>query len=188
MILPIAAYGHPILRKKAINIEADYLNLQELIANMFETMYFSKGVGLAAPQINLSIRIFVIDASPYSSEYPEAEGFKKVFINPIMIEEEGRLWLFNEGCLSVPEIREDISRKPNIKLAYYDENFNYFEENFSGLPARVIQHEYDHLEGIVFVDKLSPLKKMLLKRRLTDIMRGHVNIPYKILIQSKSKK
>ena len=180
MILPIVAYGDPVLKKVAEEIDSDYPGLEKLIADMFETMYSSKGVGLAAPQINKSIRLFIIDASPFADEYPELEGWKKTFINPRILEEEGQEWDFNEGCLSIPGIREDVERKPELILEYEDENFELHEEKFDGIIARVIQHEYDHLEGILFTDHLSPLKKRLLKGKLNDISKGIVDVNYKM--------
>lgn len=180
MILPIVAYGDPVLKKVAEEIDSDYPGLDKLIQDMYETMYSSKGVGLAAPQIGKSIRLFVIDASPFSDEYPELEGWKRTFINPQIIEEEGEEWDFNEGCLSIPGIREDVERKPELILEYEDENFELHEEKFNGVVARVIQHEYDHLEGILFTDRLSPLKKRLLKGKLTDISKGIVDVNYKM--------
>ena len=180
MILPIVAYGDPVLKKVAEEIDSDYPGLEKLIADMFETMYSSKGVGLAAPQINKSIRLFIIDASPFADEYPELEGWKKTFINPRILEEEGEEWDFNEGCLSIPGIREDVERKPDLILEYEDENFELHEEKFDGIIARVIQHEYDHLEGILFTDHLSPLKKRLLKGKLNDISKGIVDVNYKM--------
>ena len=140
----------------------------------------SSGVGLAAPQVDLSIRLLVIDATPYSEDFPETKDFKKVMINAHIIEETGAEWAFNEGCLSVPDIREDILRKPKIRIQYCDENFNQFEKEFDGVAARIIQHEYDHLEGILFVERLAPLKKMLLKRRLTDITKGNIKVDYRM--------
>ena len=180
MILPIVAYGDPVLKKVAEEIDSDYPGLEKLIADMFETMYSSKGVGLAAPQINKSIRLFIIDASPFADEYPELEGWKKTFINPRILEEEGEEWDFNEGCLSIPGIREDVERKPDLILEYEDENIELHEEKFDGVVARVIQHEYDHLEGVLFTDHLSPLKKRLLKGKLNDISKGIVDVNYKM--------
>ncbi len=180
MILPIVAYGDPVLKKVAEEIDGDYPGLEKLIADMYETMYSSKGVGLAAPQINKSIRLFIIDASPFADEYPEMEGWKKTFINPRILEEEGEEWDFNEGCLSIPGIREDVERKPELILEYEDENFELHEEKFDGVVARVIQHEYDHLEGVLFTDHLSPLKKRLLKGKLNDISKGIVDVNYKM--------
>lgn len=185
MVFPIIAYGHPVLKKKAVNIDAGYTGLQELIASMFETMYESAGVGLAAPQINLSIRIFVVDAEPFSDEDPALTNFKRVFINPVMLDESGDPWKFNEGCLSIPGVREDVERTPNIYLQYQDENFVEHKDHFTGIAARIIQHEYDHLEGILFTDRLSPLKKQLIKGRLRDISIGRVDVDYKMRFYQK---
>ena len=180
MILPIVAYGDPVLKKEAEEIDQDYPFLQDLIDNMFETMYNAEGVGLAAPQIGKSIRLFVIDASPFEEEEPALNGFKKVFINPIILEEEGKEWSFNEGCLSIPGIREDVSRKPKITIEYYDREFNLLEETYDGLAARIIQHEYDHIEGILFTDLINPLKRRLLKSKLNNISKGNVRVSYKM--------
>jgi len=187
MILPIVAYGSPVLKKKAVEISKDYPNLEELIDNMFETMYNANGVGLAAPQIGLSIRLFVIDAKPFSqdeslteSEVKELQDFKRVFINPKIIEEKGVEWDFNEGCLSIPDVHEDIFRKPEIKIEYQDQNFDTKIETLSGLPARVVQHEYDHIEGVLFTDRISNLKKRLIKSRLTNITKGNIDVGYKM--------
>ncbi|MEI6696444.1 MAG: peptide deformylase [Bacteroidota bacterium] len=180
MLLPITAYGHPTLKKTALDIDKNYPNLDVIIKDMFETMYYSKGVGLAAPQVDLSIRLLIIDASPYATDYPEVKNFKKVMINAHIIEEEGLEWSFNEGCLSVPDIREDVVRKPKIRIQYVDENFNAFDEVFDGVIARIIQHEYDHLEGILFVERLTSLKKMLLKRKLLEISKGNIKVDYRM--------
>jgi len=188
MILPIVAYGHPTLKKVAEEIDTDYEGLDELIANMFETMYTSEGVGLAAPQVNKGIRLFIVDASPFSEEHPEAADFKKVFINPYILEETGEEWSFNEGCLSVPTVREDIMRKPNITIEYQDRDFNIIEEKYDGVMARIIQHEYDHIEGTIFVDKVNPLRKVLLKRKLNDISSGNVDVSYRMIFPLKPKK
>jgi peptide deformylase len=187
MILPITAYGHPILRKVAKNIDKDYPNLEGLISDMFETMYATSGVGLAAPQINLSIRLIVIDATPYTKEDPKAEGFKKAMINPVLVEEEGEEWMFNEGCLSIPDVREDILRKPKIRVQYYNERWEYFDETFTSVMARIIQHEYDHLEGILFVDKVSSIRRVLLKRKLLDISKGNIDVDYKMIFPIKKR-
>lgn len=187
MILPILAYGHPTLKKVAKEIDKDYPDLQKLIADMWETMYFSHGVGLAAPQVNKSIRLQVIDATPFAEEDERARNFKKVMINAQIIHEEGEEWPFNEGCLSIPEIREDVYRKPKIKITYYDENWNYFEETFDSVMARIIQHEYDHLEGKLFVDRLSSIRRMLLKRRLNDITTGKVQTDYRMIFASNKR-
>jgi len=188
MILPIVAYGHPTLKKVAEEIDHDYEGLDELIENMFETMYASEGIGLAAPQVNRGIRLFIIDAIPYAEEFPEAAELKKVFINPYIIEESGEEWSFNEGCLSVPTVREDILRKPKIVIEYHDRDFNLIEEEYDGVMARIIQHEYDHIEGTIFVDRVNPLRKVLLKRKLHDISSGNVDVNYKMIFPLKSRK
>ena len=188
MILPIVAYGDPVLKKTAEDIDKDYPKLDPLIANMFETMYNAQGVGLAAPQIGLSIRLFIVDTTPFAeaNEEEEAEsderlkGFKKVFINPEILEEEGESWDFNEGCLSIPDIREDVSRQEQVLIRYYDEQFQLHEETYDGIIARVIQHEYDHIEGILFTDHLSGLRRRLLKARLNSISKGKINVAYKM--------
>lgn len=181
MIMPIVAYGHPVLRKKAENIDKNYPDLQQFIADMFETMYKSNGVGLAAPQVNRSIRLFVIDATPYAEDFPGETNLKRVFINPQIIEEKGEEWSFNEGCLSIPDIREDVIRKTELRLQYYDEDFNFHDEVITGVMARVMQHEYDHLEGVLFVDRISPIRKIMLKRKLTDISKGLVKTDYRMI-------
>ncbi len=189
MILPIVAYGDPVLKKDAEEIDKDYPELKQLIDDMFETMYEASGVGLAAPQIGRSIRLFVVDGSPFAErdedeeEDPKAagmEGFKKVFINPIIEEEEGKEWGFAEGCLSIPKIREEVLRKERVRLSYYDENWTFHDEWFDGYKARIIQHEYDHIEGVLFTDHLSVLKKRLLTKRLANISQGIVNVDYKM--------
>ncbi len=180
MILPITQYGDTVLRKLCTPIMADYPNLKELISNMFETMYNASGVGLAAPQIGLPIRLFVIDAEPLDEI--NLKGFKKVFINAKMIEEKGDKWAYNEGCLSIPGIREDVNRKEQITMEYLDENFVKQTVSYNAKIARVIQHEYDHIEGKLFVDYLSPLKKEMLKGRLADITRGKAEVDYKVKI------
>ncbi|WP_417887220.1 peptide deformylase [Zunongwangia sp.] len=185
MILPIVAYGDPVLKKKAKKIDKDYPKLDALIANMWDTMYNAYGVGLAAPQVGLPIRLFVIDASPFAEdddlteeEKKQLKNFKKVFINATIVEEEGDEWAFSEGCLSIPDVREDIFRKPQITIEYLDENLEEHREVFSGLAARVVQHEYDHIEGILFTDKLSNLKKRLIKGRLSKISAGKIKVDY----------
>lgn len=188
MKLPIIAYGDPILKRKGEIIEKDYPNLKELIANMFETMYGAHGVGLAAPQVGLSIRLFVIDASPFSDDEPTLKDFKKVFINAELLSEGGEKWLFNEGCLSIPEIREDVSRSPDILIRYVDENWVTHEDAFTGLAARIIQHEYDHIEGKLFTEKLSPLRKAMIKSKLDAISRGQVDVDYKMRFPVQKKK
>lgn len=181
MILPIVAFGSPILREKCEEISADYPKLPQLIDDMFETMHAANGVGLAAPQINKAIRIFIIDTTPFSEdEENKIIPLKQVFINPTIRSETGEKWLFNEGCLSIPEIREDISRKSVIEIDFFDENFKKFTKKFDSLTARVIQHEYDHIEGILFTDKLSSLRKRVLKGKLTDIAKGKIEVNYKM--------
>ena len=171
-----------MLKKMCDPIEKDHVGLGELIESMFETMYNANGVGLAAPQIGESIRLFIVDASPLADEEENEDllEFRKVFINAEMIEEDGEEWKFNEGCLSIPEIREEIDRNPFIKLKYYDKDFNVHEERFAGIQARIIQHEYDHIEGKLFVDHLNPLRRRLLKRKLTDISKGKIEVDYKM--------
>jgi peptide deformylase len=181
MILPVVAYGHPVLKKVAENISPGHPGLQQFIADLWETMYVSDGVGLAAPQVNQSIRLFVIDASAFAEKHPEAAHFKKAFLNAYIYKEEGEEFSFNEGCLSFPGLREDILRKPVIHIRYMDENFIEHDERYDGVVARIIQHEYDHIEGIVFVDRIPSLKKMLLKRRLSDISKGNVEVAYRML-------
>ena len=188
MILPILAYGDPILKKEGVEIEKDHEDLKEVIENMWETMYNANGVGLAAPQIGQSIRLFIIDATPFVDDEaenpdPKAKGledFKKVFINPIIEEEIGEEWGFEEGCLSIPTIREDVYRKERITITYFDEKFDFHEETFEGYAARVIQHEYDRVDGILFTDHLTPLKKQLLNKRLTNISKGKLEIGYRM--------
>ena len=183
MILPVIAYGDPVLKKKADEIDENYPNLKELIENMFETMYASNGVGIAAPQIGRSIRLFVIDASAVAEGEdgdPSCEDFKRVFINPIIFEESGTEWSCEEGCLSIPRIREDVKRKPNLKIEYYDEHWELYEEELEGFAARVVQHEYDHIEGILFTDRINPLRKQLLKGKLRDIQKGNINTDYRM--------
>ena len=189
MILPIVPYGHAILRKVATDINADYEGLTTLIASMWETMYASNGVGLAAPQINKSIRIFVVDSKQIidslededKDEYPGDEGIKQVFINPTIVKLEGDLWAYNEGCLSIPKVREDVKRNETVTISYQDENFNKHTASFSGITARVILHEYDHIEGKLFIDHLSPVKRKLIKGKLSDIEKGKVRVDYKML-------
>ncbi len=187
MVLPVVAYGHPVLKKVAEDIPPDYPQLKEFIIDMFDSMYVADGVGLAAPQVNRSIRLFVIDASGYAEKFPEANGFKKVFINARIYQEEGEEIAFNEGCLSFPGLREDIIRKPVIYIRYRDENFEEKDEKYEGVLARIIQHEYDHTEGIVFVDRISSLRKMLLNRRLSDISKGEVEVEYKMIFPARRK-
>ena len=189
MIYPIVSYGHSVLRKECEDIN-EREDLSELVKDMFETMYAAKGVGLAAPQIGKAIRLFIVDATPFSEGEPDNEiekidfaklaTLKKVFVNPIIEDQMGQVWPFSEGCLSIPGIREDVSRKSEIEISYYDENWNYKEEVFRGLSARIIQHEYDHIEGVLFTDHLNPFKRQLLKRKFTDISKGRVDVDYKM--------
>ena len=195
MILPIVAYGDPVLRKIATDISADYPKLNELIENMYETMYNAFGVGLAAPQIGLPVRMFLVDTSPFAEdesltedEQKQLKDFKCTFINAEILSEKGDEWAFNEGCLSIPNIREDVFRKPNIKIKYQDENFIEHEKEFDGLLARVIQHEYDHIEGVLFTDKISSFKKRLIKGKLQNISKGNISIDYKMKFPAASKK
>ena len=180
MVLPIVAYGDPVLRKMGLDITKDYPGLEKLIDDMFETMEKAKGVGLAAPQIGKAIRLFVIDSNKMYDEDEKPEGIREVFINARIIEEDGDEWAFEEGCLSIPGIREDVYRQEDIVVQYYDRNFNFHEKTFTGLTARVIQHEYDHIDGKLFIDHLKPLKKSLLKGRLDKISKGIVDANYKM--------
>ena len=195
LILPIVAYGDPVLKKRASEISKDTPKLEETISNMYESMYGAHGVGLAAPQVGLSIRLFLVDTSPfagddeYSAEEQEKlKSFKRTFINAKIIEETGEEWSFNEGCLSIPNVREEVLRRPVIKVAYQDEKFKSHTETFDGLIARVIQHEYDHIEGILFTDKVSSLKKRLLKGKLANISKGKTNVDYRMRFPNISKK
>ena len=193
MILPIVAYGHPVLRKVAKDIDETYLDLPKLIENMWETMYASNGVGLAAPQINRDIRLFVMDSAQIfankdeddEDQYPDAPGIKQVFINPQVTELHGDDWSYNEGCLSIPKVREDIYRAEEVTIEYQDENFKHHTKTYNGITARIILHEYDHIEGKLFIDYLSPLKKKLLKRKLDDISKGLIKVDYKMLFPKK---
>lgn len=194
MVLPIVAYGDPVLKKKAEDITKEYPNLDALLENMFETMYNAYGVGLAAPQIGLPIRLFIVDTAPFSDDDLSEEDqmalkvFKRVFINAKILDEEGKEWAFNEGCLSIPEVREDVFRKPKITVEYFDENFEKHTEVFDGLIARVIQHEYDHIEGILFTDKLSGLKRRLIQGKLGKISKGEIDVDYRMRFPNAKKK
>ena len=190
MVYPIHVYGMPVLRKVAQDIDPDYEGLEQLIQDMYETMFQAEGLGLAAPQIGLSIRLIVIDGSRAGDDEEENElrEFKKILINPHTIEESGEEWEFNEGCLSIPGIREDVKRKPEILLRYQDENFNTHEERFDGLKARVIQHEMDHVNGILFTDRISPLRKRLLNTKLKGISKGQTEAAYSIRYPKKQTK
>jgi len=185
MILPIVAFGDPVLRSKSKEIKEDYDNLDNLINDMWETMYNAKGVGLAAPQIGKSIRVFVVDASPFSedeelelSERKKIIGFKKVFINPRIVRQSSKLCSFNEGCLSIPDIRENVKREDEIEINFFDQNFNQQILKIDGLRARVVQHEYDHIEGILFTDKISSFKRKIISNKLKNISSGKISVPY----------
>jgi peptide deformylase len=197
MVLPIVIYGDPVLRKKCEDIDATYTGLSQLIKDMFETMYAASGVGLAAPQIGKAVRLFIVDTEPFAEmeededeedaeftpeQRKELEAFKKIFINARIVEEEGTEWKFNEGCLSIPKIREDVSRKPTITIEYVDENFKAHKETYDGVIARVIQHEYDHIEGVLFTDKVGPFKRKLIAGKLNDLAAGKVNADYKVKV------
>ena len=184
MKLPIYAYGHPVLRKETEEIDEDYPDLKKLLDDMFETMYYSKGMGLAAPQIGKNIRIFLVDTEQLDSEDRDenaSEYIKEVFINPIIIEESGKRWEYEEGCLSIPDVRGKVSRQPQVRIEYYDANFELKDKVFDGITARVIQHEYDHLEGVLFVDLLKPLKKRFVQKHLEKIKKGKINADYKMI-------
>jgi peptide deformylase len=183
MILPVIAYGDPVLKKRASEIDKNYPGLEKLIDDMYETMYNSNGVGLAAPQIGLSIRLFVVDGAPFEEE--EVKDFKKVFINPVIVEENGDPWKFNEGCLSIPGIREDVERKGIVNIEYFDRNWVKHKESITGLAGRIVQHEYDHIEGILFTDRISPFRKRLLKNKLIDVSQGIVEVDYKMKFYKK---
>lgn len=195
MILPIVAYGDPVLRKKTKEISEAYPKLDELIENMFETMYGARGIGLAAPQVGVSIRLFLVDATAFEDDEDLTEeerayisNFKRVFINPEILKEEGDEWAFNEGCLSIPDVNEDVFRKPEVTLRYQDETFQTHTETFKGIVARIIQHEYDHIEGILFTDKLSALKKRLIKGKLANISKGKIDVRYRMRFPLAKKK
>jgi peptide deformylase len=193
MILPIVAYGNPVLRKVCDDITPEYPNLAKFIDDMWETMYASSGVGLAAPQVNKDIRLFVVDSTQVfenmddedKNEYKDDPGIKQVFINARVTAMGGDEWLYNEGCLSIPKIREDISRQEEVTLAFMDENFEPHTKTFNGITARIILHEYDHIEGRLFIDYLSPLKKKLMKGKLTDISKGKISVDYKMAFNKK---
>ncbi len=187
MILPVYAYGQPVLKKVAIEIDKNHEGLQDLIANMWETMYNASGVGLAAPQIGQSIRLFLVDTIQVMDEGEEDKGIKKVFINAEILEEEGDFWEYEEGCLSIPFLRGDVSRQAKVKIRYQDENFKEHIEEFDGTNARVIQHEYDHIEGILFTEKLKPLKKRMMQRKLDAIKKGNVSADYKMKFKRLKK-
>jgi peptide deformylase len=199
MVLPIVVYGDPVLRKLAEPISKEHEDLQNFIKNMFETMYAAKGVGLAAPQVGKAIRLFIVDTSPFTEdseddddeftpdERKQLSAFKKVFINAKILEESGKEWKFSEGCLSIPKIREDVMRLPEIEIEYYDENFTKHKEKYDGLIARVIQHEYDHIEGKLFTDRISPFKRKMIAGKLTDISKGKIYADYKTKVYKPKK-
>jgi peptide deformylase len=188
MTYPIVIYGHPILRKVAEDIDKDYPGLDQFIEDLFDTMYHSEGLGLAAPQVGKSIRIFVIDGKPAAEDEPSLADFKKAFINPQITEKSGDFQLMNEGCLSIPHIREEVNRESHIRIKYYDENWKYHNEVYDGYKARIIQHEYDHLEGILFTDKINPLRKRLIKSKLTAISKGKFEADYKTILPGQKIK
>ena len=199
MILPIVAYGDPVLKKEAGEISKEYPELNALIENMFETMYEASGVGLAAPQIGRDIRLFITDGSPFAEEDEDGEpidpdpravgiaDFKQVFINPTIVEESGEEWAFKEGCLSIPKVREDVFRKEKIRITYYDENWEFKDEYYDGYAARIIQHEYDHIEGVLFTDHLSAIKKKLIASKLQNISKGLVRVDYRMKFPAMKK-
>lgn len=182
MIYPIVIYGHPVLKKVAEDIDKDYPDLKQFIDDMFESMYVSDGLGLAAPQLGKSIRIFVIDGEPVAEDAPEMAGFKKAFINAHITERSGEKVIMSEGCLSIPNLHEDVSRESKIRIEYYDENWEFHDEEYEGYKARVIQHEYDHLDGILYVDRVSQIRKRLIKGKLNAIMKGKFDVDYKTIL------
>ena len=195
MILPVVAYGDPVLRKIGKEISMEDPKLEGLVEDMFETMYASSGIGIAAPQVGAPVRLFIIDAEPFEDDEDLSEEereflstFKQVFINAKMIEETGDEWAFNEGCLSIPDVREDVFRKTDIKIEFYDENFEKHVKEFSGIVARIIQHEYDHIQGVLFTDLLSPIKKRLLKGKLSNISKGKIKVDYRMRFPVPKKK
>jgi peptide deformylase len=188
MTYPIVIYGHLILKKAASDIEHDYPELEKLVEDLFDTMYHSEGLGLAAPQIGKSVRIFVIDGEPVAEDEPELKGFKKAFINAHIVEKSGELVPMNEGCLSIPNLREEVKRESHIRIQYRDEKWNYFDEVFEGYKARIIQHEYDHTDGILFTDRINPLRRRLIKGKLTDISRGKFEVTYKTILPGQKLK
>ena len=180
MILPIYAFGNPVLKRKGKPIDTEYKELAQLIENMWETMYNAQGIGLAAPQVGLDIRLFLVDSKQLEEEGEDFEGIKKVFINAEMIEEYDEIEPYEEGCLSIPQIRADVIRNSSIKISYYDENFEKNVESFTGINARVIQHEYDHIEGILFTEKLKPIRKRRIQRKLENIKKGDIKVNYRM--------
>ncbi|MEN8121246.1 MAG: peptide deformylase [Bacteroidota bacterium] len=187
MILPVSIIGSPVLRKVAKDIDKDYKDLSKFIEDMFETMYESDGVGLASPQVGKSIRLFIIDATPMEEDDPSLKGFKKIFINAKITERSGEMVNMEEGCLSIPGIREDVRRADKIRIEYYDENFEFHDEYYEGISARVIQHEYDHIDGILFTDKISPLRKRIIKGKLQAISKGKFETHYRVRLQERRR-
>lgn len=185
MTYPIVIYGHPVLRKIAVDVDKQYPGLDQLIKDLFETMYKSDGLGLAAPQIGKSVRLFVIDGEPLVEDQPELANFKKVFLNAHITNRTGEPEPMNEGCLSIPHLREEVSRESHIRIQYYDENWDHHDDIYDGYKARIIQHEYDHLDGILFTDRISPLKKRLIKGKLTAISKGDFEADYKTILQGQ---
>lgn len=188
MTYPIIIYGNPVLKKVAADISKDYPETNQIIYDLFDTMYHSEGLGLAAPQIGKSIRIFVIDGAPVAEEEPDLADFKRAFINAHIIEKDGELVPMNEGCLSIPGIREEVRRESRIRIQYYDENWEYHDDVFNGYKARIIQHEYDHINGVLFIDKINPLKKRLIKGKLFDISKGNFEVDYKTILPGQKFK
>ncbi len=187
MIYPIYVYGTSVLRKRAKQVPRDFKDLGGFIDNMYETMKFSAGIGLAAPQVGESLRLFVVDATEMKDEVEEGlTDFKVAFVNPVIVEETGERWSFNEGCLSIPSIREEVEREEKVRIQYYDRDWNFHDETYTGIKARIVQHEYDHLEGILFVDKINPLRRRLINSKLKAIAKGKIDTEYKI-ISSKER-
>jgi peptide deformylase len=188
MTYPIVVYGHPVLKKVALDVNQDYPGLIELVDDLFDTMYHSEGLGLAAPQVGRSIRLFVIDGAPVAEDEPELANFKKAFINAHIVEKNGELVPMNEGCLSIPHLREEVKRESHIRIQYRDENWEYHDDVYDGYKARIIQHEYDHLDGILFTDRINPLKRRLIKGKLIDISKGKFEVDYKTILSGQKIK
>ncbi len=182
MIYPVVVYGHTVLRKRSREIPDNIQGLEEFIGNLFETMYASEGVGLAAPQVGQTLRLFVVDATPYAEDEPELKNFKKVFINPEIVERSGKIVSFNEGCLSIPNIREDVNREETVLIRYQNEKWEWLEEEYNGIASRIIQHEFDHLNGVLFTDLVSPLRKKLLRGKLRAISKGNFKASYRTIL------
>lgn len=188
MVYPIVVYGHPVLRKIAVDIDENYPGLDQLINDLFETMYHAEGIGLAAPQVGKSVRIFVIDGAPAAEDDPSMEGFKRAFINARITEKKGELLPMSEGCLSIPNLREEVNRESHIRIEYFDQNWEFHDETYDGYKARVIQHEYDHLDGVLFPDRVGPLRKRLLKGKLNAISKGIFEADYKTILPGQKIK